>query len=99
MTIYSVTPIAGINLEAVTTTNPNSAGTSVPTFGPLGTQVFGSDGLRYVFAKAGATIAAGTTVCDINTTTFAVAATGGAYISPTVALASGDYAWFGKASV
>lgn len=99
MTIYSVTPIAGINLEAVTTTNPNSAGTSVPTFGPLGTQVFGSDGLRYVFAKAGATISAGTTVCDINTTTFSVAATGGAYISPTVALASGDYAWFGKASV
>jgi hypothetical protein len=99
MTVYSVTPIAGIDLEAVTTTNTNSAGTAIPTFGPLGTQVFGSDGLRYVFAKAGATIAAGTTVCDINTTTFVVAATGGAYVSPTVALTSGQYAWFGKASV
>ena len=99
MTVYSVTPIAGIDLNGVTTTNTNSAGTAIPTFGPLGTQVFGSDGLRYVFAKAGASISASTTVCDINTTTFSVAATGGAYVSPTVALASGDYAWFGKASV
>lgn len=98
-TVYSVTPIAGINLNGVTTTNTNSAGTAIPTFGPLGTEVFGSDGKRYVFAKAGATISASTTVCDINTTTFVVAATGGAYTSPTIALASGDYAWFGKASV
>jgi len=96
---YTVLPIAGIDLNGVTTTNPNSAGTTVPTFGPLGAETFGSDGKRYVFAKAGATIAASTTVCDINTTTFVVAATGGAYTSPTVALASGDYAWFGKASV
>ena len=99
MTVYSVTPIAGIDLNGVTTTNSNSAGTAIPTFGPLGTQVFGSDGKRYVFAKAGAAISASTTVCDINTTTFVVAASGGAYTSPTVAVASGEYAWFGKASV
>lgn len=99
MTVYSVTPIAGIDLNGVTTTNSNSAGTAIPTFGPLGTQVFGSDGKRYVFAKAGAAISASTSVCDINTTTFVVAASGGAYTSPTVAVASGEYAWFGKASV
>lgn len=99
MTVYSVTPIAGIDLNGVTTTNSNSAGTEIPTFGPLGTQVFGSDGKRYVFAKAGAAISASTSVCDINTTTFVVAASGGAYTSPTVAVASGEYAWFGKASV
>ena len=99
MTVYSVTPLSGINLNGVTTTNPNSANTAIPTFGPLGTQVFGSDGKRYVFAKAGANIAASTAVCDINTTTFVVAATGGSYTSPTVAVASGEYAWFGKASV
>jgi hypothetical protein len=98
-TVYSVTPIAGIDLNGVTTTNPNSAGTKIPTFGPLGTQVFGSNGLRFVFAKAGATISASTTVCDINASTFVVAATGGSYTSPTVALATGDYAWFSKASV
>jgi len=96
---YSVTPLAGIDLEEITTTNTNSANVAIPTFGPLGTQVFGSDGKRYVFAKAGATIAASTTVCDINTTTFVVAATGGTYTSPTVALASGNFAWFSKASV
>lgn len=99
MTVYSVTPIAGIDLNGVTTTNSNSAGTAIPTFGPLGTQVFGSDGKRYVFAKAGAAISANTTVVDINTTTFVAAASGGAYTSPTVAVASGEYAWFGKASV
>jgi hypothetical protein len=96
---YSVTPLAGIDLEEIVNTNTNSAGTAIPVFGPLGTQVFGSDGKRYVFAKANATIAASTAVCDINTTTFLVAATGGSYLSPTVALASGNFAWFSKASV
>jgi hypothetical protein len=98
-TVYSVLPIAGIDLNGVTTTNTNSAGTAIPTFGPLGAETFGSDGKRYVFAKAGASISASTTVCDINTTTFVVAATGGTYTSPTVALTSGQYAWFSKASV
>ncbi len=96
---YTVTPIMGAYLDGATTTNPNSAGVEIPTFGPLGTQVFGSDGKRYVFAKAGANIAANTTVVDINATTFVAAASGGAYTSPTVAIASGEYAWFSKASV
>lgn len=96
---YSITPTSGINLDAVVQTNPNSAGTGVPVNGPLGSQVFGSDGKRYVLAKAGATISASTAVCDIDPATFVVAATGGAYTSPAVALASGDYAWFAAASV
>lgn len=96
---FSVTPIIGTTLTSTVPTNPNSAGTAIPTEGPLGLQVFGSDGLLYVLAKAGATIAASTAVCDIDPSTFVVAATGGAYTSPAVALASGDYAWFSKASV
>jgi hypothetical protein len=96
---YSITPTSGINLDAIVATNPNSAGTEVPVNGPLGSQVFGSDGLLYVLAVADATIAASTAVCDIDPDTFEVAATGGAYTSPAVALASGDYAWFSKASV
>ena len=96
---YSITPTAGILLTAVVNTNTNSAGTAVPVNGPLGAEVFGSDGKIYVLAKAGASISASTTVCDINPTTFVVAATGGAYTSPAVALSSGDYAWFAKASV
>lgn len=96
---YSITPTSGINLDDKVITNPNSAGTAVPTNGPLGSQVFGSDGKRYVLAVAGATIAASTAVVAINTTTFVASATGGSYLSPAVALASGDYAWFAVASV
>lgn len=96
---YTIDAHIGIDLQNVTTTNPNSAGTAIPTFGPLGAQVFGSDGLRYVFAKASENIPASTTAVAINTSTFAAAASGGAYVSPTVAVPSGSYAWFGKASV
>ena len=96
---FSVTPIIGTTLTSTVPTNPNSAGTAIPTEGPLGLQVFGSDGLLYVLAKAGATISASTAVCDIDPATFEVAASGGAYTSPAVALALGDYAWFSKASV
>ena len=96
---YTSTPLIGIDFNNIVNTNLNSAGTAVPTIGPLGAEVFGSDGRIYVLAQANATITASTTVCDINTTTFLVAATGGSYKSPAVALASGDVAWFSKASV
>ena len=96
---YSVTPTSGIDLNGVTTTNTNSAGTAIPTFGPLGAEVFGSDGKRYVFAKANASIPASTAVCTVDPTTFLVTATGGSYTSPATALVSGDYAWFSAASV
>jgi len=96
---YTITPLIGIDFNNIVNTNTNSAGTAVPTIGPLGAEVFGSDGRIYVLAQANATITASTTVCDINTTTFLVAATGGSYKSPAVALASGDVAWFSKASV
>jgi hypothetical protein len=96
---YSVTPLSGIDLTSTVTTNLNSAGTAVPTVGPLGLEVFGSDGKLYVLGKANASIAASTAVCTVNASTFLVTATGGAYTSPAVALVSGDYAWFSKASV
>jgi hypothetical protein len=96
---YSVTPLSGVNLDYTTTTNLNSAAVEIPTFGPLGTQVFGSDGKRYVFAKAGAAVTASTATCSINASTFVVTASGGTYKSPAIALASGDYAWFAATSV
>lgn len=100
---YSTLPISGVNLNSATTidfalTNGSTV-ESIPAFGPLGAQTFGNTGLRYVFAQAGAAISASTTVCAINASTFQVAATGGAYTSPGVALASGDYAWFSEPSV
>ena len=65
----------------------------------LGTQVFGSDGKLYVYAVAGAAIAADDADCSVNATTFVATASGGSYKAPNVAVASGSYAWFGKASV
>ena len=95
---YSVLPISGIDLNQVTTTNTNSAGTAVPTFGPLGAETFGSDGFRYVFAKAGQAIGASTATCTINASTFVATVGGGTYLS-SASMASGDYGWFSKASV
>jgi hypothetical protein len=97
---YSTLPIAGVDLSDTQTVVELAAnGTTAPSFGPLGAETFGSDGLRYVWAVAAATIAPSTTACSINTTAFTVTASGGAYISPAVSMVSGDYGWFGKASV
>lgn len=96
---YSTLPIAGIDLNSIQSAAEIALEGQPANFGPLGTETFASDGKRYVWAIAAATIAPSTTVCDINTTAFTVAATGGAYISPAVSMVSGDYGWFGKASV
>ena len=100
---YSTLPIAGVGL---TTTAPiefaytnGTTAESIPNFGPLGTQTFGSDGKRYVFAQAGAAITASTATCSINASTFVATGSAGSYTSPAVALASGDYAWFAATSV
>jgi hypothetical protein len=96
---YSVLPIAGIDLTNISNYNDNSAGAEVPTQGPLGLQTFGSDGLRYVFAQAGAAITASLATCTVNASTFVATASGGTYLSPATAMVSGDYGWFSKASV
>jgi hypothetical protein len=96
---YTITPLIGIDFNNIVNTNLNSAGTAVPTFGPLGAEVFGSDGKIYVLAQANASITASTTTCTVNATTFLVTATGGSYTSPAVDLVSGNVAWFSKASV
>ena len=96
---YSVLPIAGIDLTNISNYNDNSAGTEVPVQGPLGLQTFGSDGLRYVFAQAGAAITASLATCTVNASTFVATASGGTYLSPATAMVSGDYGWFSKASV
>jgi hypothetical protein len=96
---YSVTPLAGIDLVSVVNTNLNTAGTSVSTIGPLGLEVFGSDGKLYVLAQANASIPASTAVCTVDPVTFLATASGGAYTSTTTALTSGQFAFFAKASV
>ena len=95
---YSVTPIAGIDLVSLANTNLNSAGTAIPTFGPTGAEVFGSDGFRYVFAQAAVAIGTSTATCVINASTFQVTLGAGTYVAGA-SMASGDYGWFSKASV
>jgi hypothetical protein len=99
---YSITPTSGINLDDEVQTTTQVIGSTtvvVPANGPTGSQVFGSDGKRYVLAVAGAAITASTATCSINASTFVVTASGGSYAAPAVAVASGDYAWFAAASV
>jgi hypothetical protein len=95
---FTITPLAGVDLANLAQTNSNSAGTSVATFGPLGAEVFGSDGFRYVFAQAGAAIGVSTATCTINASTFQATPSAGTYLSGA-SMASGDYGWFSKASV
>ena len=96
---FTITPLAGIDLVNLAQVTPNSAGVNIATTGPIGAEVFGSDGFRYVFAQAGAAITASTTTCSINASTFVATPSAGTYLSPATAMASGDYAWFSKASV
>lgn len=100
---YSVLPISGVDLNGVTTTSfaytNGTTAIGIPSFGPLGAETFGSDGKRYVFARAGGTIAANATAVTINASTFAATSGGGSYIAPAESMVSGDYGWFGIASV
>jgi hypothetical protein len=95
---FSVTPLVGIDLTNTVTAAAITAGQQVANQ-LLGVQVWGSDGLRYVFGKANATITASTTACTVNATTFLVTASGGSYTSPATAMVTGDYGWFSAASV
>jgi hypothetical protein len=94
---YSVTPLVGIDLVNTVTAVQITAGYPINQL--LGVQVWGSDGLLYVFGKANASITASTTACTVNATTFLVTASGGSYTSPATAMVTGDYGWFSKASV
>ena len=96
---YTITPLSGIDFNDTQTAAELALnGTTAPTFGPLGAEVFGSDGFRYVFAQAAAAIGASTATCVINASTFQVTLGAGTYLSGA-SMASGDYGWFSKASV
>lgn len=89
---FSTSPLIGIN------TNQTFPAGAVPPFN-LGLQAFGNDGKLYVFAQASGAISADDADCSVNATTFAATNSGGSYKAPNVAMASGEFGWFGKASV
>ena len=96
---FTTLPIAGIDLNDTQTVAEQALQSGLVTFGPLGTETFASDGRRYVWALAGAAITASTATCSINASTFVATGSAGTYLSPAVAMASGDYGWFSAASV
>ena len=95
---FSQDGVLGIDLNNVVTAVNIAARVESPTHN-LGTVVNGNDGKLYVYARANATIAANTAVCTVNATTFLATATGGAYLSPTTGMVTGDFGWFSKALV
>ena len=96
---YSTLPIAGVDLvDTQTVAEIALNGGTAPTFGPLGTQTFASDGKRYVWAKAATAIAASTATIVVNASTFNATLGAGSYFTAT-SMASGDYGWFAIASV
>lgn len=96
---FTITPLAGIDLNDTQTVAEQALNSGVVTFGPLGAEVFTSAGKRAVWAVAGSAITASTTTCAINASTFVATGAAGTYTSPAVAMASGDYGWFSAASV
>lgn len=61
-----------------------------------GTLMQADDGKHYQYAKASATIAASTAVCNITLSSgvYVAAASGGTSTSPATAMAAGNFAWF-----
>lgn len=93
--IFTDTPKIGVALLS----KIDTADTKRRSGHRLGSQVWGSDGKRYVYAQAGEPIAAGVAVASVNPATFIATASGGAYKSPPVAMAVGDQGWLAAASV
>lgn len=96
-TPFARTPRIGADLKNITKLVDLAGSNKGDT--QLGTQVFASDGKRYVYAEAGGAIPASTAVCTVNASTFAATASGGSYTSPAFAMATGDRGWMAAASV
>lgn len=99
---FTVTPVLGVDLNTTTLAADlvvGAAGNGAEDAPQLGTQVFGSNGRIYVYAQANAVISASDADCTVNATTFLATASGGSYLSPAVAMASGDRGWFSRAGV
>jgi hypothetical protein len=94
---FTVTPVQGIDLNTIT--HAADVGTTAEDAPQLGTQVFATNGRIYVYSQANAVISASDADCTVNATTFLATASGGSYLSPAVAMASGDRGWFSRAGV
>lgn len=94
---YSVTPNIGADFNTITLAADLAAGKVADA--RLGEQRWGTNGRRYVYVQANGAVPASTAVCTVNTTTFLLTSSGGSYLSPAVAMATGDRGWVSAASV
>lgn len=95
----AIQPIAFPNFsDKVPTTFSTTDGASQNIYQmPVGTILTGTDGNQYVLCSVtAATVAANTATCTVSNSFVCTSATGGTYVSPPVALVSGDRAWFYK---
>lgn len=96
---FTDTQKLGVSLNTTELAADIASGVSTGHSHKLGSEIFATDGKRYVYAQANEAISASTAVCTVNAGTFLATATGGAYASPATAMAVGDRGWFGAASV
>ena len=100
--VKSVTPIAGVDVEAIWEGNFASGGSTVNTQPPFesGTTVWVDNGHQYIYALAGEAIPANTVVVynEVNLR-MSIQAPAGDWTSPATALAQGDGAWFRKTDI
>lgn len=99
--IYSIDPLSGINLNTTVPSQACSSNAAItyPSMGPLGTQVFASNGKRYVLVKANGSIASNAAVVVSSTTFEATSNSSGTYTSIPGGVASGEFAWVYATSV
>lgn len=98
--VKSVTPIAGVDVEAVWQGNFASGGSTVNTQPPFesGTTVWADDGHQYIYATAGTAIPASsdTLYNETNRRMSFVGPATASWTSPPTAMVQGDGAWFKK---
>ena len=100
--VKSVTPIAGVDVEAIFEANVAGGGNTVNTQQTFesGTTIWADDGHQYIYATCGNTpiTANATTIYNEANGRMSVQATG-EWTSPATDMASGDGGWFRKTAI
>ena len=100
--VKSVTPIAGVDVEAVWDGNFASGGSTVNTQPPFesGTTVWADDGHQYIYAGVGNTPITANINCSYNEVNRRMSANStGDWTSPASDMAPGDAGWFKKTAI
>lgn len=89
---FTDTPKIGVDLNNLHDTS--DIGEYAGSSHRLGSQVWGVDARRYIYAEAGASITSGATTVSIDPETFIATGTGGTYTAPGQDMVAGNRGWF-----